>query len=852
LSSEEIEDMRRFDELAIVRLTGLSHLKLYDPETSECLMHEDEWPSFVECQDPEISILIPAYNKLGYTFNCLQSVKASCSEYDGKYEVIVVDDGSTDRTTWLLSRIRGLKLISSDENMGYVRSNNLGVREARGKHIVLLNNDTIVTSRWLEFLVRTFKEHSKVGAVGSKLIYPSGVLQEAGSIIWNDGTGWNYGRFDDPEKSEYQYVRDVDYCSAASLMVDRNFVRPLGIFDERFHPGYYEDTDLCFFIRSKGGRVLFQPKSVAIHFEGVSHGRDTSSGIKKYQVVNREKFVEKWKRALRIQYTSDPRNVLRARDRPGRKSILVFDHRMLEYDTNSGDLRMYSILQLLKSVSWNVTFYPASRECVEPYAFELRQRGIEVFGEKRPIEEFLVQRRDYYDIILLSRVRVAAEYIDAVTLWHPQSTLIVDFPDLESLRESRYAKLVNDDQKAAEAEKLSLKELDVARRADLVITITEAERRRLLERDQKLRVRVLPNIHDVIVDGLSFDERKDLLYIGGFEHPPNVDAVLFFVKEIFPLVRRSLPSIELLIVGSKMPDAIRNIQVAGVRVVGYVKDLAPLLSSCRVFVAPLRYGAGLKGKIGMAMAAGLPVVTSSTGAEGIETRGREVLLVGDSAEEFAKRVVQLYTDRNLWEILSRNAKSYAERRYSPHTVRQNLLRTLKEAHPVNLKERVCRILNDRMSVSDPLSSLLSIYYLRRDLRNAFPEAKEGDYRRLVHWAASNVEGIATIEKYREWYTNDPWTRIERLKEEVAKSNTKLQEEVAKLNRELKAINQSLIFKMLKRIARIADASFPDGTLRGDFRLAVIASLRVVSAQGWKFFLKQALYKLRRREFRVRR
>jgi len=797
LSAEEQEGLRLFDDSKILMLTGLSDLKLYNPETDECLKHGEDIPNFVASRDPEVSILITTYNRLGYLFNCLSSIKASCRTYEGRYEVIVVDDASTDRTSWLLSRIRGLKVVSLETNMGFVRANNLGAVKARGDQVILLNNDTIVASGWLKHLLQSFRAHSEVGAVGSKLVYPSGILQEAGAIIWNDAAGWTYGRYDNPEKSEYQHVREVDYCSGASLAVHRSLIRRAGIFDERFHPGYYEDTDLCFYVRSKKKRVLYQPRSVVVHFEGVSHGRETSAGIKKYQVVNRDKFLKKWKLALQKQFSPDSRSVLRARDRASRKSILVFDGRVLEPDTNSGDLRMYSILNLLRSLSWNVTFFPANRLCHENYADDLRQRGIEVLCEPTPVEDFLRQRRNYYDLVLMSRVVVAGQYIDAVILWTPQSVLVIDFPDLQSVRESRYAKLTRDDQRAVSAQKISLKEMELARLADLVITITETERNRLLGRDSHLRIEVIPNVHSMGLDGASFDERRDLLFVGGYEHPPNVDAALFMVNEIFPLIRKRLRNVQLLVVGSKMPAGLRNIQAPDVRMLGYVKDLSPLLGSCKVFVCPLRYGAGLKGKIGMAMAAGLPVVTSSIGAEGMKDSRRKLFLVADSPEDFTNCVVRLYTDRTLWKAVSRDARSYVKQRFSPEVIKLKLLR-LAEVPPVNLPRRLSRAFEN---------------------------------------AAKSYEQVRTEIGAKD-------AKLQGLEAQLSRSMA----ELAMANRRLDDVRHSAGYKFMQFYARKIDRLFPDGTSRGRFRKVMTRSIQIVTERGLRTYCRLALDKIMAREF----
>lgn len=680
-------DNFRFDSTVITALTRLNKLSIFDPETDECLSHADQRPHFVESRHPEISIIVCAKDRVGYTFNCLQSIKVSCRDYEGRYEVRLVSDGSSQHTNRFLSGIPGLRLLTLKENVGFVRSNNLAARDARGDYLVLLNNDTIVARDFLGYLMRTFHEHHDVGVVGSKLLYPSGKLQEAGGIVWSNGAAWNYGRFDDANKSEYQYVRDVDYCSAAAVGLRKRLVRRSGLFDERFHPGYYEDTDLCFFARSRGARVLYQPKSVVIHFEGASQGRNLSTGIKKFQLINRSKFAAKWKAALRFQYQQNPRNVLRASDRLGRKSILLFDLHVPQFDTNSGDLRTYWIMRLLRSLNWHVTLFPAVRACLEPYATTLEQHGIEVAKDLLP-EDLLRKRENYFDVIMLSKQRVALRFIDTVCAFSPRSVLAVDFPDLESVREERYARLISDGKRLLEAKELFQNEVELSKRADLVLTITEVERNRLLESDLQVPVEVIPNIHEVTNTGLPFRKRRNILYVGAFRHPPNVDAVRFVVDQIFPLIRKHLRNAQLLIAGSGMPQVIRSISAPRVRMLGYVEDLSPLLNSCRVFVAPLRYGAGLKGKIGMAMAAGLPVVTTAIGAEGIDTAEGELLLVADNPTEFADHVTRLYSNEKLWRDVSNRARLYAEENYSPRVVQRRLRDVFEKARPFNLEKRL--------------------------------------------------------------------------------------------------------------------------------------------------------------------
>jgi GT2 family glycosyltransferase len=142
----------------------------------------------------------------------------------------------------------------------------------------------------------------QAGAVGGKLLYPDGILQEAGGIIFSDASGHNFGRYDPQANAPlYNYLREVDYCSGALLATPRPLFKQLGGFDTRYSPAYYEDTDYCFNLWQNGYRVYYQPESVIIHFEGVSSGTDVTLGVKRYQMVNQTKFVEKWGAVLASQ-----------------------------------------------------------------------------------------------------------------------------------------------------------------------------------------------------------------------------------------------------------------------------------------------------------------------------------------------------------------------------------------------------------------------------------------------------------------------------------------------------------------------------------------------------------------------
>ena len=253
-------------------------------------------------ETPLVSIVIPAYNQVAYTYACIRSVIAETDFDETPYEIILADDVSTDATVEIGTYIDGLIISRNSSNMGFLKNCNQAALKARGRYILFLNNDTKVHKYWLSSLTELAASDESIGMVGAKLVYPDGRLQEAGGIIWSDASGWNYGRLDDPSKPEYNYVKDVDYISGAAIMIKTGLWKEIGGFDEYFAPAYCEDSDLAFEVRKHGKRVVYQPRSVVTHFEGISNGTDVQgTGLKRYQLVNQDKFRTKWAAELKLQ-----------------------------------------------------------------------------------------------------------------------------------------------------------------------------------------------------------------------------------------------------------------------------------------------------------------------------------------------------------------------------------------------------------------------------------------------------------------------------------------------------------------------------------------------------------------------
>lgn len=282
------------------------------------LLTERDFPS------PEIvesSIIIPVFNKAEFTFQCLRSV---VREVDlTKNEIIVIDNASSDETARMIVQFGNrVRVISNAENLGFVEACNAGAAAARGKYLVFLNNDTIVQTDWLSALVETIESDESIGLVGSMMIFPDGRIQEAGGIVWNDATTRQYGYGENPEDLRFNFLREVDYCSGASLLISKVFFEQIGGFDMRYAPAYYEDTDLCMTVRAANRQVVFQPRSRLVHFESVTAGRDLNTGFRRFQTVNHRKFFDKWKEVLeREHFSPDKSNIEAASNRSRAQKI---------------------------------------------------------------------------------------------------------------------------------------------------------------------------------------------------------------------------------------------------------------------------------------------------------------------------------------------------------------------------------------------------------------------------------------------------------------------------------------------------------------------------------------------------
>jgi GT2 family glycosyltransferase/glycosyltransferase involved in cell wall biosynthesis len=613
---------------------------------------------------PVVSVIIPVYGKFAYTYQCLRSIAASPPQVP--FEVIVVDDCSVDETVFLPAMADGVRYQRAERNGGFIASCNLGASLARGRYLHFFNNDTEVKPGWLDELHRTFADEPRAGLVGSKLIYPDGKLQEAGGIIWRLGDAWNYGRGQDPAHPHANYRRQVDYCSGASIMIPADLFNSFGGFDAIYKPAYYEDTDLAFKVAKAGRRVYYQPLSVIVHHEGVSSGTDVKTGVKRYQVRNSRVFFERWKDVLAAHRLNGEAPQLE-KDRGVKGRALFIDETTPTPREDAGSQVAVSHMRLLQELGYHVTFVPADNMAhLGGITEDLQRHGVETLHAPYywSLEEVLRKRAEEFDLVYIHRYVNAFKYLAVVRTLAPRAKVIYCVADLHSLRLERQAAIEGTPALKAEAAEVKAREYQSLRGVDCAIVHSAVEAELLARELPEAKVAVVPWTVEPAPAPTPFAERRNLAFVGGYGHPPNADAVEFFAREVLPPLVRLVPDIKFLVVGSKLPERLRALAGPNVEIVGHVADLGPLFAGLKLSVAPMRYGAGIKGKILTSLAYGVPCVATPVSAEGMGLTDGTDIAVAKDANAMATAIAKLYGDETLWRARSEAGLRYIVKSFS--------------------------------------------------------------------------------------------------------------------------------------------------------------------------------------------
>jgi GT2 family glycosyltransferase len=640
--------------------------------------------SLARLEEPLLSVVMVLYG--GWEL-ALEAIAGLVERTEPCFELIIVDNASPDDSLARLeAQVDGAEIIRNKTNVGFGAASNQGAERSRGRFLCLLNSDAIVEPGWLPPLMETLAE-PEVGVVVPRFLNEDGSLQEAGSVVDSIGHCHAVGAGADPRDFQYRFRRYVDYGSAACIVLPTAVFHAADGFDERFSPGYFEDTDLSFRLRERGLHTVYEPRSQVVH---VRHGSGTSESARMTMERNRSVFFERWAEPLArrprvLEAAQHPHQMLAARDAEALDRFLVIDDRVPHVDRGSGDPRMGALLREIASL-WpgaRTTFLAESGRDADRYAEPLLRAGVEVVSPPTNWERWFVQRRFHYGVVLVSRQQNAVRFDGYLNRTQPQALRIFDTEALTFLRLERLAELLppGSERTAARAEAVQTRaaEIRAIQEADVVMVVSEDEDAFVSEVAPGKPTFVLPGIVDVVPDPPGFEERRDLLFFGGFlagTRSPNLDSLTYLVRDVLPRFWEQHPDVQLHVVGADMDDNVRALAGPRVHIVGYVDDPTEWLASTRLHVNPMRFGAGLKQKFLDSLGAGLPFVTTSVGAEGFPLGDAHPLLVANDARGLAGAVVKLYTDRAAWELAQARLLELGRTTFGPAAFRATLVDAL--------------------------------------------------------------------------------------------------------------------------------------------------------------------------------
>jgi O-antigen biosynthesis protein len=643
--------------------------------------------------DPAVSIVIITYNQEELVYGCLAAIAETLGASALPVEVIVLDNGSKAETLEVLSRVEGAKVIYSETNLHFLRGVNLTAKHARGRHILLLNSDAQLVPGTLEAAVRTLESARDIGAVGARIVLPDGTLQEAGSIIWNDGGCQGYGRGHQANDGEFMFRRDVDYCSGAFLLTPRALWEKLGGFDERYAPCYYEETDYCVRLQEAGYRVVYEPDAVILHYE---FGSSSMSQGVSWQMDNLGKFRERHVRWLDEQHPSSTRHVA-ARARPSAAMrVLVVEDRVPHIRCGGGYPRANALLTELHAAGAQVTLFPTAqaeeqwgevRTTLPPTIETLVEHSAATFAD------FIAERRGLFDAIIVCRPHNMETFVDALKRVPDAACDAAVFYDAEALfapRAAVWRDIIGEPSQPGQATRELAQEIAMTRPAHAVISVSPHERA-IFEANGVQRSWVLGHAIPARPTPASFDARAGFVFLGALydDESPNAESLRWFAAEILPGLREIMGRhVKLAVVGGVKAYSIQALAPDDFELLGAVDDLASVFDRYRVMVAPTRIAAGIPHKVHEAAGLGVPVVTTDLIAQLLGwTPGRDVLASSDPAQ-FARLCAELHDDRALWERVRGAALERVRIDCSPEAFRRTVREILAAVPEIRARQKV--------------------------------------------------------------------------------------------------------------------------------------------------------------------
>lgn len=609
--------------------------------------------------DPSrVALVIPVFNNWLWTERCLRAVLKT-GDISAE-NIWIIDDASSDGTLhFLKKRFPEINVLSNQENLGFLRSCNKAYEQLKDyPYIFLLNNDTEPQPGFLTKSLKLMMSDSDIAIVASKLLNSDATIQDAGGIIWRDASGWNYGGKAKPNLI-FNVRREIDYATGAAMLLRRSQVGDF-LFDELFAPAYYEDTDLSFRVRAENHRVVYCPESKVIHHEGKSHGTDVTTGLKSFQEINKLKFREKWKTELQKHAHADVFSLnlaafrLELLSKP--KTILWLDYQLPNPTRDSGSVRAVSLMNTFQNEGFLIIFVPENGDVVQLSPNYLTSLGILVARNLTEARQILNDFRREPDLVFSSRVYTSSNIGMRAKSMFPKSRFVFDTVDLHFLRLEREFQHSRNLVVGRSAETTRKEELSVIAKSDATIVVSDVEKKLLNEILPSSHITVISNIHDVRAKG-EVQNKKGLVFVGSFNHHPNGQGVQWLLQHVWPLLTESSKNEGLIIIGQNPPDWLIEFQDSRVRCLGWVEDSGEFVREAKVSVAPLLVGAGVKGKVGEAIANFTPVVGTEIALEGMHLQNGVSAMFADSPEDFAAAIELLLTTESLRVTLAKNAEA---------------------------------------------------------------------------------------------------------------------------------------------------------------------------------------------------
>lgn len=636
--------------------------------------------NFSKETNPEVSIIIHDVGDLKTILNCLYHIQKN--DQNISREIIVINDKNIDEISSYLGNIKGITLINNEESNGLTQAINLSIEKAKGKFIYLLDSHALVQENYLSSLIDVFNTKENVGAVGSKMISAENTIIEAGNLVFENSEIVELGKSDAIDAPQFNFVRKVDLCDGSLLFCKTNKNGDLNLLNETFSSLYFAEANLCLMLKKE--------ENLNTYYQPLSEVTCVDNSFKAKTNNDKEGFANHWN-----SYFTDKKYIksekINYSNHYKTPNFLFLEENMPKPDQDSGSRRFMEIIKILQKNGHHIVlavkhFDEAKDSDYIPYfqnaGVEICRDYVNAQNKIIRVEGQVVNALSYVDVVWIFRPLGFDHWYNLLKNKIKGQKIIYDMVDLHYLRmerENNYIDVVTKE-RVQEISFFREKEYSGMNISDAVISISDEEKNTVSENGvKKDKIFTVSNIHKPVDNvPLSFSEREGLLFIGGYNHLPNIDAVKFLHDQILPLVWAKNDKIKISILGPDFPtDLKEKYHSDRFQILGYQETVDLWFENSRVFVAPLRYGAGVKGKIGQALEFKLPVITTGIGAEGMSLEDQKTALISDeNPQNFADKILELYDNENLWQTLHQNSLLPLSK-FSIETQEQNIKKMLQ-------------------------------------------------------------------------------------------------------------------------------------------------------------------------------